>query len=159
VVLSLATACGGDQSPSLQAIVVRPPHDTVRFSVPTAAHGCRDGAGQSLLLQGADERGNGVLVRLRYGDSLASGPFPMIALGDSITVRGANVAVRYVKGDLAHGLSLDSGAVELTATGAALAARVHGSGLEEGVRVAAAAAYTGVPLPKSADTVPCRFQP
>ena len=137
--------------------MLRPQHDTVRFTVPAAAHGCS--GRRSLLLQGADERGNGVLVRLQYGDSLASGPFPLIALGDSITVRGANAAVRYMKGDVAHGLSLDSGAVDLTATGAALAARVRGSGLEQGVRVAAEAAYTGVALPNSADTVPCRFQP
>lgn len=167
MILALAAACGGDQSPSLRATVVRPPHDTIHFAVPAAAHRCSDGGGEgggrSLLVQGADERGNGALVRLRYGDSLASGPVPLIALGDSITPRGANVAVRYMKGDVAHGFSLDSGAVDLTATGkrggAALAARVRGSGLEGGVRVAAEVTYAGVPRPSATDSVPCRFQP
>jgi len=165
VILALAAACGGDQSPSLRATVVRPPHDTIHFSVPAVAHRCSDGGreGRSLLVQGADERGNGALVRLRLGDSLASGPVPLIALGDSITPRGANAAVRYMKGDVAHGFSLDSGAVDLTATGrregAALAARVRGSGLESGVRVAAEVTYAGVPRPSATDSVPCRFQP
>jgi len=167
VILALAAACGGDQSPSLRATVVRPPHDTIRFAVPAVAHRCSNGGreARSLLVQGADERGNGALVRLRYGDSLASGPVPLIALGDSITPRGANAAVRYMKGDVAHGFSLDSGAVDLTATGrrggggVALAARVRGSGLENGVRVAAEVTYAGVPRPSATDSVPCRFQP
>jgi hypothetical protein len=136
---------------------VRPLSDTAAFALPAAAHRCS--GGPSLLLQAADERGNGVLVLLRRGDSLATGTFPLIALGDSITLRGANVAVRYMKGDVAHGLALDSGAVDLTATGDALDARAHGSGLEGGVRVAVDAVYTGVPHPASADTVPCRFTP
>jgi hypothetical protein len=139
---------------------VRPEHDTIHFAAPAAALGCSDG--RSLLLQGAGEHGNGVLVRLRYSDSLGPGSFPLMALGDSITPRGANVAVRYMKGDVAHGLALDSGGVDLTATGDALAARVRGSGLEGGVRVAVDAAYAGVPLPPpppTGDTVPCRFQP
>ena len=167
MILALAAACGGDESPSLRATVVRPPHDTIYFAVPAVAHRCNDGGGEgrSLLVQGADERGNGALVRLRYGDSLATGPVPLIALGDSITPRGANVAVRYMKGDVAHGFSLDSGAVDPTATGesrgggAALAARVRGSGLEGGVRVAAEVTYAGVPRPGAADSVSCRFQP
>jgi hypothetical protein len=155
----LAAACGGDQPPSLRATVAHPQSDTIRFAVPAEAHRCSDG--RSLLLQGAGEGGNGVLVRLRYRDSLASGPFPLIALGDSITPRGANVAVRYMKGDVAHGLALDSGGIDLTVTGDALAARVRGSGLDIGVRVAVEAVYAGVPIPpplSAGDTVPCRFQ-
>jgi hypothetical protein len=136
--------------------VVRPQPDTIQFVAPSAAHACDDG--RSILLEGADERGNGVLVRLHYRDSLTSGPFRFIALGDSITPRGANVAVRYVKDDVAHGLGLDTGAVDLTATGHALAARVRGSGLESGIRVALDAAYAGVRFPP-ADTVPCGFEP
>jgi hypothetical protein len=125
--------------------------------VPATAHRCS--GGPSLLLQAADERGNGVLVLLHRGDSLATGAFPLIALGDSVTRRGANVAVRYMKVDMAYGVSLDSGAVDLTASGDALAARVQGSGLEGGVRVAVDATYTGILIPPSGDTVPCRFQP
>jgi hypothetical protein len=157
VLLALAAACGGEAPPTLRATVVRPQQDTIRFTVPAAARGCS--GGRALLLEGVDERGDGVLVRLRYGDSLSAGPVPLIALGDSVTTRGANVAVRYMKGDVAHGLALDSGAIDLTATRGALAARVRGSGLEGGGRVALEAAYTDVALPRSADTIPCRFQP
>jgi hypothetical protein len=157
MVLALATACGGGDpsSPSLRATVVRPDPDTLRFEVPAAALRCSNG--NAVLLQGADERGSGVLVRLRYRDSLVAGVFPFIALGDSIAPRGANVAVRYMKGDVAHGLALDSGAVDLTTTGDTLAARVRGSGLEASVRVAVDASYT--PMPLSADTTPCRYLP
>ncbi len=162
MLVALGVSCGGggtaaDEPPRLRATVVRPHSDTITFAVPAAAHHC--GGGRSLLLQAADERGNGVLALLRYGDSLATGPFPLIALGDSITAHGANVAVRYMQGDVAHGLALDSGAVDLTAAGDAFAARVRGSGLEGGVRVGVDAAYAVVPRPAAGDTLPCGFMP
>jgi hypothetical protein len=134
---------------------VHPAPDTVRFAVPAVAHRCSDG--RSLLLEGAGERGNGVLVLLRHGDSIAPGSFPVLAPGDSLTPRGAAVAVRYMKGDVAYGLALDSGAVELTAASGSLDARVRGSGLETAVRMALDAEFTGLPL--ATDTVPCRVQP
>ena len=135
-----------------------PPHsDTLRFAVPATAHHCTDG--RALLLEAGDQHGNGTLALLRYGDSLRPGPVPLIALGDSLTARGANVAVRYMKADVAYGISLDSGSVEVTAAGEAIAAHVRGSGLEGGVRVAVDAVYAGVPRPAAAETVPCRYQP
>ena len=160
MIVALGVACSGggtaaDEPVRLRATIVRPHADTVAFAVPAAAHRCS--GGPSLLLQATDERGNGVLALLRRGDSLATGSFPLIALGDSITPRGANVAVRYMQVDMAHGLSLDSGAVDLTATGDALTARVQGSGLEGGARVKVEATYAGIPLPPPGDTVPCRF--
>ena len=151
------TACSRDAPPRLRATVVPVHADSVAFELPAEAHRCS--GGRTLLLQAADERGNGVLVLLRYGDTLTTGAFPLIALGDSITPRGANVAVRYMKGDVAHGLSLDSGTVDLTGSGDSLAARAHGTGLEGGVRVALEAAYEGVSRPAGVDTVPCRFVP
>jgi len=135
-----------------------PPHsDTLRFAVPASAHHCTDG--RALLLEAADQHGNGMLVLLRYGDSLRPGPVPLLALGDSLTPRGANVAVRYMKTDVAYGVSLDSGSVEVTAAGAVIAAHVRGSGLEGGARVGVDAVYGGVPRPPADDTVPCRYQP
>ena len=139
----------------LQATVMRPLFDTLHFAVPAAAHHCA--RGRALLLEALSEQGNGVLVLLRYGDSLAIGPVPLIALGDSVAPRGANVGVRYMKGDIAHGVLLDSGAVEVTAVGPALAARVRGSGLEAGQRLGVDAAYTGVRRPPPGDTVPCGY--
>lgn len=160
MIVALGVACSGagtaaDEPVRLRATIVRPHADTVAFAVPAAAHRCS--GGPSLLLQATDERGNGVLALLRRGDSLATGSFPLIALGDSITPRGANVAVRYMLVDMAQGLSLDSGAVDLTATDEALTARVQGSGLEGGARVKVEATYAGIPLPPPGDTVPCRF--
>ena len=112
-----------------------PPHaDTLTFAVPATAHHCTDG--RALLLEAADQRGNGMLALLRYGDSLRPGPVPLIARGDSLTARGANGAVRYMKADVAYGISLDSGSVDVTAAGEAIAAHVRGSGVEGGVRVA-----------------------
>lgn len=155
VLIGVVAACGDDPAPSLHAMVVRPEFDTVRFVVPAAVRRCSDGT--ALLLRGSDESGNGVLVRLRYGDSLIAGAFPLLMLGDSITPRGANVGVRYMKGDVARGVALDSGAVYLTRTDDALAARVRASGLEGSVRVQLDAAYEALSL--SADTTACRFLP
>jgi hypothetical protein len=61
--------------------------------------------------------------------------------------------------DVAYGLSLDSGSVDVTAAGDAITAHVRGSGLEDGSRVAVDAVYEGVPRPLADDTVPCRYQP
>lgn len=158
VILGVACSGGGTaagEPARLQATVIRPLFDTLQFAVPAAAHHCT--GGRALLLEAANEQGNGVLVLLRYRDSLAVGPMPLIALGDSVTPRGANVAVRYMKGDIAHGVSLDSGAVDLRATGDVLAARVRGSGLEAGQRVALDATYAGVRRPSPGDTVPCGY--
>ena len=135
-----------------------PPHaDTLTFAVPATAHHCTDG--RALLLEAGDQHGNGMLALLRYGDSLRPGPIPLIALGDSLTARGANVGVRYMKADVAYGMSLDSGSVDVTGAGAAIAAHVRGSGLDGGVRVGVDAVYAGVPRPAAGDTVPCRYQP
>ncbi len=152
---------GGADPARLHATVVRPAPpappapapDTIRFAVPALARRCQDG--RSLLLEGAGERGEGVLVLLRYGDTLAAGRFPLLLLGDSITPRGAAVAVRYMTSDVAHGLALDSGAVELQPTRDSVGARVRGTGLEGAVRVAVDAAYAGLRF--AADTVPCGF--
>ena len=158
----LGVSCGGGGTPPgeparLDATVLRPLFDTLHFVVPAISHHCTGGGG--LLLEAANESGNGVLVLLRYRDSLAVGTVPLIALGDSVTPRGANVAVRYMKGDIAHGVSLDSGAVDVTAAGDLLAARVRGSGLESGQRIGVAASYAGVRRPPPNDTVPCGYAP
>ncbi|HEV8305538.1 MAG TPA: hypothetical protein VGQ25_11285 [Gemmatimonadales bacterium] len=150
----------GAEPARLHVTVVRPlapaspAPDTIRFAVPALARRCRDG--RSLLLEGTGERGEGGLVLLRYGDTLAAGSFPLLLLGDSTTPRGAAVAVRYLRGDVAHGVALDSGAVELHANRDSVGARVRGTGLEGGVRVGVDAEYAGVRF--TADTVPCGFE-
>jgi hypothetical protein len=111
-----------------------------------------------MLLQGS-EGGNGVLVWIRSGDSIAAGEFPLLARGDSSSTHGATVAVRYMIGDLAHGFTLDSGGVSLSSGGGALSAVARGSGVEVGGRgrVALEASFTSVPL--GSDTVPCQARP
>jgi hypothetical protein len=135
--------------------VVRSDHDTIRWATPAVARPCRDG--RSLLLEAASERGDGVLVLVRYGDTLDAGPFPLLLLGDSLSPRGAAVAVRYMTDDVSHGFTLDSGVVELRPARDALGARVHGTGVESAVRVELDATYADVRL--AADSVPCGFQP
>lgn len=162
VVLGLAcdgaADAGGAEPLRLRATVGQPYADTVRFAVPAAARRCTDG--RSVLLEGAAERGHGVLVLLRAGDSLGPSPrplagaFPLLAFGDSTTPRGARVAVRYMTRDAAHGFTLDSGVVEVTVSGGALGARVRGTGLEGGTRARLDAEYTGVSFVPTA--VSCR---
>jgi hypothetical protein len=135
--------------------VVRAQRDTVRFATPAVARPCR--GGRSLLLEGASELGQGVLVLIRYGDALDAGPYPLLLLGDSISPRGADVAVRYVTGEQSHGFALDSGTVELRPGRDSVGARVLGTGLEGRARVALDAEYSGLPF--AADSVPCGFQP
>jgi hypothetical protein len=135
--------------------VVRSEGDTVRWAAPAVARPCRDG--RSLLLEGASERGDGVLVLVRYGDTLDAGPFPLLLLGDSLSPRGAAVAVRYMTNDVSHGFTLDSGVVELRPARDAFGARVHGTGVDNAVQVELDAEYAGVPL--TSDSVPCGFQP
>jgi hypothetical protein len=160
--LALGAACswapaerGDDEPLRLHAQVVRSEGDTVRWATPAVARRCRDG--RSLLLEAANEQGSGVLVLVRYGDSLDAGPFPLLLLGDSLSPRGAAVAVRYMTNDVSRGFALDSGRVELRPGPDALGARVRGTGLEGTVRVTVDAEYDGVPL--ASDSVPCGFRP
>ncbi len=103
--------------------------------------------------------GNGVLVWLRTHDSLTNGPWPLLQRGDTVTPRGAVTGVRFVIGDVAHGVPLDSGAVSLTRTGSLLTATVRASGLEivGAGRVTVDARFESVPL--APDTVPCQAKP
>jgi hypothetical protein len=98
-----------------------------------------------LLLQGV-RSGNGVLVWLRVRDSLVR-EFPIIGVRDSVTRPGAVVAVRYSHEAVGHTLSLDSGTVMFTDSGAARRLAVTGSGLdaEFGVRSGVTATIGNVP--------------
>jgi hypothetical protein len=110
------------------------------------------------LLQGARE-GNGVVVWLRARDSLAGGQWPLLQRGDTVSPRGATVGVRYVLSEVAHGLTLDSGAVEVRQTGGVITVVARGTGLEVAAagRVTLTASFDSVPL--EADTVSCRGRP
>lgn len=148
-------------SARVRAWVTRPPRDTLRFEAPARARRCSGGRG-GVLLQGANGA-NGVVVWLRTPgtagapDSIASGPWPLLQRGDTVTARGAIAAVRYNAGDFAHGVPLDSGAVRVTRKGGRLTVVARGSGFDGsgGGRVAVEATFDAVPL--GSDTISCRF--
>lgn len=142
----------------MRAVVARPHQDTIRFEAAAGAKRCGGVSGKwGLLLQGS-RAGNGVLVWLRGrgADALAPGPWPLLQRGDTVSPRGATVGVRYMTSDVAHGLVLDSGAVEVRDTGRVVALVARGTGLEPsaGGRVALEAWFEAVRL--EADTVSCR---
>src|SRR5438445_550252 len=90
---------------------------------------------------------------------LTSGDWPVVQRTDSVTARGAIVGARFVIGEVAHGVPLDSGVVTVTPAATVISARARGSGLEIAAagRVTVDAAFDAVPL--GTDTVPCWMQP
>ncbi|HYK81630.1 MAG TPA: hypothetical protein VEU55_00675 [Gemmatimonadales bacterium] len=139
-------------------MVRRLPKDTVRFVAAASAAPCAAPSGRGVLLQGASG-GNGVLLWLRSRDSLAPGELPVLQRVDSTTPTGAIVGARYMIGEVAHGVPLDSGAVTVTRVGPRVTARVRASGLDVagGSRVALDATFDAVPV--GPDAVPCRQTP
>ena len=158
----MGAACGRapEQVGRVRALVARPPKDTIRFDAPARARRCSDSTRSrgGLLLQGSSE-GNGVVVWLRGSDSLAGSQWPLLQRGDTVSPRGATVAVRYVLSEVAHGLTLDSGAVEVRETGGVITVVARGTGPEVAAagRVTLDASFDAVPL--EADTVSCRWRP
>jgi len=156
----LGGACGRapERVGRVRALVAPPHRDTIRFEAPARAKRCSGGTGKAgLLLQGSSE-GNGVVLWLRGSgaDSLAGGPWPLLQRGDTVSPRGASVGVRYMMNEVAHGLALDSGAVEVRGTGGVISVVARGTGLETMAagRVALEASFDAVPL--EADTVSCQ---
>src|SRR5207247_11459899 len=126
-------ACAGaaDREGTLRARVAFPPQDTVRFTAAATARPCgRPGA----LVAHGSSGGNGVLLWLRYGDSLTSGDYPVLVRGDTATSHGAVAAVRFMTGPLTHGPALHSGVVTASRPRDRLTARARGSGPDVGRR-------------------------
>lgn len=141
----------------LEATVAFPPRDTIRFALPATTRRCTDG--RALLLEAVSPQGTGVLVRLHHGDSLIAGPYTITAPGDSLTVPGAQVAVRYLVREVPHGFAIDSGSVDVERSGNAITAHIVGSGIENAIRQRAWVDFRDVPLAPRSDTVPCRYAP
>jgi len=97
-----------------------------------------------------------VWLRGSGGGSPAAGPWPLLQRGDTVSPRGATVGVRYMMKDVARGFTLDSGGVEVRATGPVLTVVARGTGLETAAagRVALEASFDAVPF--ETDTVSCR---
>lgn len=140
----------------MRTVISRPQLDTVRFTVPAAARRCT--AGRGFLIEGR-EGGNGVLVWLHRGDSIPNDDYAIRGVRDTVTPQGAGVAVRYMTGDVAHGLSLDSGTATLRRAATPWSLEVNGSGLEipGGLRIMIAAQF--LDLAPATDTISCQPQP
>ena len=150
----VAAACGAgsDGSGTLTGAVYRSA-DTIRLAAPATAEHCL-GSGD-VLLEGTTPDGGGVLVWLRSGDSLA-GEYPYLSRGDTLSPRGAIAGVRYVVGDIARGVTLDSGATLVSMRRERIGARVAGSGLDPttAARIRVELEFAAVPSPR--DSTACR---
>jgi hypothetical protein len=135
----------------LDAMIAFPPKDTIRFSLPASSSWCRDG--HSLLLEALQPDGNGVLVHVRYGDSLPSDSLPIVLPDDGVTVPAAVVGIRFFPHDTPRSYSLDSGRVQLQRQGANIRMTVAGIGVESAIRIRAQIEAHDVPL--GTDTVAC----
>jgi hypothetical protein len=136
-------------------MVAFPPKDTIRFELPAVIQHCSDG--RSLLLEALSPEGSGVLLRLRYRDSVIPDSFPIVVPGDNTAFPGATVAIRYFIRDTPHGYVLDSGSAHVRRKGNKIDGRVTGAGLENAIRIPARIEYHDVPI--GTDTVPCQYQP
>jgi len=161
-VAALGAACGSAPAPQgaavLRAFVVRAPKDTVRFTVPALASQCVGGIWRGVLVRGSSG-GNGALVWLRSADSLTTGTWPLLQRGDTVSTRGATVGVRFMLGQIAHGVALDSGDVTVNAVHPAVTLTVRGAGIAVAAagRVTAEVRVDAVPV--GMDTVSCRAHP
>lgn len=151
-------ACGNDATeplPLLHALVAFPPKDTVLMDLPAEARHCADA--RSLLLESLSPEGNGVLLRLRYGDSLTSDSFPIVGPDDTASVPAAVAAIRFLIRDVPRGYTLDSGTVHVHRDGAKITARTDAGGVQSAIRIKVHLEYRDVPI--GADTVSCTHQP
>lgn len=151
-------ACGNDSNeppPLLRAMIAFPPKDTVLLDLPATARHCGDR--RSLLLESLSPEGSGVLLRLRYRDSLTSDSFPIVGPGDTATAPAAIVAIRFFVRDVPRGYVLDSGTVNVRREGNRITARTDAVGVENAIRIPARLEYGDVPI--GTDTVSCSYQP
>jgi hypothetical protein len=155
-VATLSACSGNAEEPiRVQGMIAFPPKDTVRFALPATMHGCTDR--HSVILEGLSPEGTGVLVRLRFRDSLVSGTYPITALGDTVTAPGANAAVRYLLHDVTHQMVFDTGSAQVRRAGDRVDTRVTGAGLENAIRTPARVEFHDVPVAGTRDTVPCNY--
>ncbi|HXO85971.1 MAG TPA: hypothetical protein VN803_10665 [Gemmatimonadales bacterium] len=139
----------------LDAMIAFPPKDTIRFSLPATSSWCNDG--HSLLVEALHPEGSGVLVRVRYRDSLTSDSVPIVLPDDTATVPAAVVGIRFFVHDTPRSYSLDSGRVHLQREGTNIRVTAGGIGVESAIRIRAELESRDVPL--GTDTVPCTYAP
>ena len=109
--------------------VFRTDKDSTAYTAFDVAHTCKGGG----VLFDAVSGAYGVLAWVRSPAPLAAGAYPLLGRADSITPRGAVVAVRFIWHDIAHGFPVDSGTLTLTKAGSAYRGRIQGSGTDAGL--------------------------
>jgi hypothetical protein len=153
----LAARCGAEapRPGMFTASVARHQLDTVRLRIPVVAQPCSEGSG--LLISGV-AAGDGVLMWLAGAGATDTGAYTISEAADSVPTRHARVSFRYMTGDLARAVALDSGTVRLTSHRAGYDGEVGGSGSDPagGLRPLLAGAFRGV---RPGDPVPCRLRP
>jgi hypothetical protein len=151
-----AVACGAPTSGGIGRVRVAlsGTSDTVRFEVPVVATRCADGAG--LLVHG-ERRGQGLLVWLRGGAPPDPGTYPLLTRGDTVATRGAIASVRFMVGDVAHGVTLDDGDATVAGATPQLEIQVRGRGVEMGLAGQRSAELALEHVTVEPDTVPCRL--
>jgi hypothetical protein len=122
-------ACVGAGDGRLTARVLRPHNPEQRLDVAARAKQCRGGHG--VLLEAASEDGNGLLLWLR-GDSTTPGEYALRTASDTSAGRAATLSLRYMTGDIGHGLTLDSGVVRLSIGRPRLAGDIVAAGVDLG---------------------------
>lgn len=127
--LLACVACAGAGEGRLTARVQRPHTPEQRFAVAAVAKRC--GGARGVLIEAASDAGDGLLLWLR-GAALAAGDYTLRTASDTSAGRGATASLRYMTGDIAHGLALDSGTVRLTVAGPRLAGDLVATGTELG---------------------------
>jgi len=161
-VVLFAVACGTPTGPPAGTadvrLALRGSRDTMQFEVPVVAQRCA--AGRGLLLHGARE-GLGVLVWLRGGSEAVpdTGTYPLLPRGDSASPRGAIAAVRFLVGEVAHGLTLDDGTAIVTRATAPFTVQARGMGVETVIAQQRTALLLLERVPLLPDTVSCQAQP
>lgn len=125
------------------------------FTASGVLHACRRGG----VLFDAVNGANGVLAWVRGPGPLAAGSFPLLGRGDSVTPRGAVVAVRFISHDVAHGFPVDSGTLTLSSTGRWYRGRIQGSGTDLGNAMRGTVDVTIDSISPRPDTLACGAQP
>lgn len=150
-VMAFGACQGGAPDSAAHARVFRGPKDSTAFAAADVAHLCR-GSG---VLFDAVEGPNGVLAWVKSPSPLTLGTYPLLGRGDSVTPRGAVVAVRFILHDVAHGFSVDSGSLTLTAAGPRYGARIQGSGTDLGLASKSSVDITIDAITPRSDTLVC----
>ena len=139
----------------LDATIAFPPQDTIRLSLPASTSWCDDG--HSLLLEAVHPEGSGVLMRVRYGDSLTTDSLPIAVPDDTAAVPAAIVGIRFFLHDSPRSYSLDSGRVHVQRQATSIRVTAAGTGVESAIRIRAQLESRDVPL--GTDTVSCPYAP